>query len=151
MKRRIALTLALALLTLTGLPHAARGQQQRKPAAFDTGVVTLGPNQILRITVSGQGGNDTITVNFRRMTYGQGACNDGACKLTLIDLDQFPVVTLGPGEAASFDIPNAGSGFRGLLLGNILTAAVTAQIIDAATGQVVAFTATAGGANPTGL
>ena len=139
MNRKSTLTLALALLPLLVFAPAARGQQTRPKAAFDTGVVTLGPNQILRITVNGQGGNDTITVGFRRMSYSQGACNGGVCRLSLNDEDQFPVFTLAPGEAASFDIPNTAFGVRGLLLSGDQNVRVTAQIVNTATGDIVAI------------
>src|SRR5215213_7987570 len=99
MKRKITLSLVLLLLSPSGFAPAARGQQQRTKVAFDTGTVTLGPNQILRITVNGQGGDDAVAVSFRRMSYSQGACNNGACRLPLNDEDQFPVLALPPGDA----------------------------------------------------
>ena len=139
MKRKITLSLALVLLSLSGFAPAARGQQQRPKVAFDTGTVTLGPNQILRITVNGQGGNDTVTVGFRRMSYSQGACNSGVCRLPLLDEGQSPMLMLPPGEAASFDIPDTAFGVRGVVLSGNQNVRVTAQIIDTATGNIIAI------------
>jgi hypothetical protein len=139
MNRKSILTLVLALLPLLVFAPTARGQQQKPKAAFDTGVVTLAPNQILRITVNGQGGNDAVTVGFRRMTYSQGTCAGGVCRLSLNDEDRFPVLTLQPGEAASFDIPHTAFGVRGVVLTGGQNVRVTAQIIDTVTGEVIAI------------
>ena len=140
MKRKITLSLALVLLlSLSAFAPAARGQQQRAKVAFDTGIVTLDLNQILRITVNGQGGNDTVAVAFRRLSYSQGACNGGVCRLALNDEDQFPALTLPPGDAASFDIHNTAFGVRGVVLSGSQNVRVTAQIIDTSTGDVIAI------------
>jgi hypothetical protein len=139
MKRKITLSLALVLFALLGFAPTALGQQQRTKVAFDTGVVTLGPNQILRITVNGQGGNDTVAIGFRRMSYSQGTCNSGACRLSLNDEDQFPVLMLPPGEAASFDIPNTAFGVRGVVLSGSQNVPVMAQIIDTVTDNIIAI------------
>jgi hypothetical protein len=139
MKRKITLSLVLVLVSLSGFAPAARGQQQKTKVIYDTGIVTPGPNQILRLTVNGQGGNDTVAVGFQRMTYSQGTCDGGVCRLSVFEKDQFPVATLQPGEAASFDIPNTAYGVRGVVLSNSQNVRVTAQIIDAATGEVVSI------------
>ena len=139
MKRKTTLSLVLVLLSLLGFAPTARGQQPRTKVAFDTGIVTLGPNQILRITVNGQGGNDTVAAGFRRMSYSQGTCNNGVCRLPLNDEDQSPVLMLLPGEAASFDIPNTAFGVRGVVLSGSQNVRVTAQIIDTATGNIIAI------------
>jgi hypothetical protein len=139
MTRKSILTLVLALLPLLVFAPAARGQQQRPKVAFETGVVTLGPNQVLRVTVNGQGGNDALALGFRRMGYSQGACGGGVCRLSLDDGGQLTTLTLAPGEAASFDIPNAAFGVRGVVLTGNPNVRVTAQIIDTATGDVIAI------------
>jgi len=138
MNRKSTLTLVLALLPLLVFAPAARGRQQRPKAAFDTGVVTLGPNQILRITVNGPGGSDALTVGFRRMSYSQGACDGGVCRLSLNDGGQLTALTLDPGGAASFDISRTAFGVRGVVLSGSQDVRVTAQIVDDA-GHVVAI------------
>jgi hypothetical protein len=140
MKRKSTLTLVLALLPLLVFAPTARGRQQGgQKAAFDTGVVTLGPGQVLRITVNGQGGNDTVTVGFRRMTYSQGTCDGGVCVTVLDDEARLSLVTLPPGGAASFDIPDTAYGVRGVVLSGSQNVRVTAQIIDTDTGDVIAI------------
>lgn len=142
MKRKITLAFALALLAPAGLAPAARGRQlpQGQKTSFDAGVVTLGPGQVLRLTVNGQGGNDTVTVGFRRMTYSQGACGGGGARLLVPDDEaRLTLVTIPPGGAASFDVPAAAHGVRGVLLSNGQHVRVTAQVVDTDTGDVVAI------------
>ena len=143
MKRRIALSIALALsllMSLVSLPAAAHGQQQTRFFAYDTGVVAPGAGQILRITVDAGAGNDAITVRFSRTQYAQGSCNsDGLCKHTLIGTDVTGTLLLAAGEAASYDIQPIGSAVRGMVLTNNRNARVVCLIIDTATGKVNSF------------
>ena len=139
MKRKITLSLALTLSVLALLLASSDSTAQPKPGirrVADTGIVTLGPNQVLRVTVTAAvDGADFLTVRFRRMQYAPGACNGGVCQLgSVTDLILDPV-TLMPGEAVSIDIPNTAFGVRGLIvgLGNI---GVTAMIINTSTGEV---------------
>ena len=142
MKRRITLSMALALsllLPLVSLPATAHGQQPQRFTA-DTGVLTLGPGQILRITVAGGAGNDAITVRFRRTQYAQGSCNsDGVCKHTFIGTDVTGTLSLAAGEAASYDIQQIGSAVRGVVLTNNRNARVVCLVINTATGRVDFF------------
>ena len=141
MKRRITLSIALTLsvvaLLLASSDSAARAQQRQRCTA-DTGVITLSPNQKLRVVVTGMGGNDAITVRFRRVQYGQGACNGGVCKLASVTdliIDPF---TLMAGEAASMDItPMSGaSGVRAVVMSNRRNVVATAAIINTVTGEL---------------
>ena len=136
MKRKtIALVVSVILLSLASSDSAAQPQQRMRCTA-DTGVITLGPNQKLRVVVTGTGGNDAITVRFRRMQYAQGACNGGVCKLgSVTDLILDPV-TLMAGEAAFIDIPQGGfAGVRAVVQSSLRNVRVTAAIIDTVTGE----------------
>jgi hypothetical protein len=145
MKRRIALTIALALslisLSLMNSDSTAHAQPKQQRFRFDTGVVTLSQNQLLRVTVTGfVDGADFVLLRFRRMQYAQIACNDGVCRLgSVTDLILDPV-TLMPGEGASMDIaPMAGaSGVRAVVMSNSQNVRVNAFIVDEVTGQVTA-------------
>src|SRR5678815_1898509 len=81
--KTIALTAALAvsviLLSLVSSDSVTQAQQRRL-FQWDTGVVSLGPNQVLRITGDWNGDGDT-TVGFRAVKYGQAACMGNVCKL----------------------------------------------------------------------
>jgi hypothetical protein len=139
MTRRITLAIALALsvvfLSLMSSDSTALAQQRLKFRA-DTGIVTLGPNQVLRVTVTAVDGADFLAVRFRRMQYGQGACSGGVCKLASVTdliLDPF---TLMAGEAAYVDIPQGGfAGVRGVVQTNRRNVQATAIIINTVTGE----------------
>jgi hypothetical protein len=86
MIRNIALALAavsLILVSLLGSNSPVRAQQARRIVTFDTGVVTLGPNQMLRLTIAaGDFTNDgDTTVGLRGIKYAQGASGGGVCQL----------------------------------------------------------------------
>ena len=139
MKRRIALSMALALsvvfVSLMSSDSTAQPQQQVKFRA-DTGIVALGPNQRLRLWIlTDQYGDIPSAVSFRRMQYAQGACNGGVCKLgsvTDLVIDPF---TLMAGEAAYIDITQGGfAGVRGVVQSNRRVRA-TATIINTVTGE----------------
>jgi hypothetical protein len=88
MKRRIALAIAIALsvVALALMSSDSKVIAQGGGADFtrfraDTGVITLGPNQSLRITVAN--GLDQATVRFRRLEYLPGLCDSAGCKHTI--------------------------------------------------------------------
>ena len=145
MKRRMTLSIALALsvlLPLVSLPAAAHGQQPQRFTA-DTGVLTLGPGQILRVTVAAKEidkSSPPLLVRFRRTQYAQGSCNsDGVCKHNFIGTDVTGTLSLAAGEAASYDIQQIGSAVRGVVLTNNRNARVVCLIINTATGKVDSF------------
>jgi hypothetical protein len=136
----LALTLGL-LVSLVSLPSPALGQAPR-PFRADTGIVTPGPNQILRITVATGAGNDALTLRFRRTNYLEGACGGGVCKHTVASQATSAPITLTNGEGATFDIaPGSSSAVRGLVAGNLIgtdrSVVVKAVIIDTTTGAQV--------------
>ena len=139
MKRRITLSIALVmsitLLSLMSSNSTAQAQQRMRFRA-DTGIVALGPNQVLRVTVTAVDGADFLTVRFRRMQYAQGPCNGGVCKLgsvTDLILDPFGLMA---DEAAYMDIPQGGfAGVRGVVQTNRRNVRATATIINTVTGE----------------
>ena len=140
MKRRIALTMALALgcllVSLTSSDSTARAQQQAKFRA-DTGIVTLGPNQVLRVIATGEtDGADFVTLRFRRIQYAKGTCNGGVCKLgSVTDLIIDPIALM-PGEATSMDLSQNGfDGARIMVQANRRNVRATAMIINTVTGE----------------
>lgn len=142
MKRGIALAIGLALsvlsLSLASSDSTARAQKQNK-FAWDTGVVTLGPNQLLRITVAlGDTGTPEVQVRFRSMEYTQGTCEGGACAHQVASDTTSAPVTLSAGEAASVDLLGTtyGGNGRGIVFSNSQNVRVTALIVDATTGAL---------------
>ena len=71
MEHRIGMRLVFSA-SLLSICLAATAYGQRKIFVFDTGMVTLGPNQILRISGDGVDQDDVITLRFRRIQYSQG-------------------------------------------------------------------------------
>ena len=104
----------------------------------DSGIVSLGPGQLLRITVvSGSAGD--VQVRFRRIDYFQGGCNSNVCSLTVGSQAAPAPVTLRPGEGTSLDIPGGALGVRGIVTSESRGLQVTLQVIEATTGQIIAI------------
>ena len=140
MKRKITVSIALmmsiVLVSLMSSDSQAQGQGNRR-AVFDTGVVTLGLNQILRITLTlpPQANNFSLNYEEIKFTYLPGPCTDGVCKLSASN-PQSSRGQIDAGEAVSIDIPPSGAAVRGIIKTNNQNARVTAMIVDTATGQV---------------
>src|SRR5215204_690505 len=152
MKRRItlsiALTLSVAILSLMTSGLTTKAAEEVEGYVADTGVITLGPNQFLRITavVPQRSLVRSATVFFRKQVNIHGTCNQsGVCVHTVASRTTTEPVTLRPGEAASIDIlqPANASGVRGEMLMSIdmrpstrPDVEVNVLIIDADTGEV---------------
>lgn len=137
MKRSIALAITLAisvsLLLLVNSESTTQAQLRGKLFHWDTGVVTLGPNQVLRIVGDWNGDGDT-TVGFREIRYGQGACNGAVCKLVIISSTTSGPHNVPAGEGISLDLVATTYG-RGIVTSNRPDVQVTASIINTSTGE----------------
>ena len=136
MKHKITLSIALALsvvlVSLMSSDSTAKAQQPQRYRA-DTGLVKLGPGQILRITASPAGGNYTFV--FRQTGYMQTSCNGGVCKLAVESQSTTNPIPLLSGEAAFYDIGGGDTGtheVRGVVLTNSQNVKVNAAVIDGA-------------------
>jgi hypothetical protein len=153
MKQRITLTIALTvsvvLVSLASSDSTAQAQPERRRVA-DTGILSLAPNQELRLTLlrltlmgdaDGDGKVDAADyVLFRRMEYGQESCSsDGVCKLVVTSQTTTNPVRLRPGEAVSFTcIPGSVFGVRVVVESNRRTR-VLGIVFDTSTQRVVAI------------
>lgn len=139
MKRKITISIALVLsIFLVSLMSSDRtAQAQTTATTMPVGFMTLGPNQLLRVTVVNTAGNRNAAVRFGQQSYMQEICNGGVCKHVIASQNISAPVMLMPDEAASFDIPNTGSGVRGAVLSNSPDVQVTAMLINTVTGEVV--------------
>ena len=147
MTSSIVLTLSL-LISLVSFATTAQGQQRFKPV-FDTGPITLGFNQVLRLFLSKDRG-ETIAVRFGKAAYMPLGCNgDGVCKYSLASESLSTPVILNLGEAASMDITLANNNYavRGTVLSNDPNVRVNAVIIDGNTGNIIAVLGSSFGAN----
>ena len=137
MKRSIASAITLAvsviLMLLVSSDSTTHAQLRGKLFHWDTGVVALGPNQVLRIVGDWNGDGDT-TVGFREIKYGQGACNGAVCKLVIISTTTSGPHNVPAGEAISLDLVATTYG-RGIVTSNRRDVQVTASIINTTTGE----------------
>lgn len=148
MKRRMTLSIALVLsIVLVSLMNSDSTANAARPQRYvaDTGMIPLGANQLLRVTVVpvAGGGVPTGTVVFTidGNTYTPGTCNGGVCKHFISSQTTSDPITLAPGEAVSVDsAPGHTAQFR-LRFGSVLpNVQVNALIIDTTTGAVVGYT-----------
>jgi hypothetical protein len=135
--KRVTL-LVLTVLAVASVVPAAQETKQRR-FIWDSGIITPGPNQILRLIITAAGTTDTdLLVRFTKMAYVEGACSGDVCRSLFAGGSTSDLIRLGAGEAASIDVPPAAFAVRGIVYGSRRNARVTYQIIDAVTGEVVA-------------
>jgi hypothetical protein len=143
----IALVMSIALVSVMRLDSTANASRQQRYVA-DTGLIPLGPNQLLRITVTPQAGGvvptGSVTFTVDNVGYGtQGTCNGGVCKHFISSQTTSDPITLAPGEAVSVDTATGTSGQFTLTFNGQTTlpnVQVNALIIDTTTGAVVGYT-----------
>ena len=140
MKRKITLSIALVLsltiILLTSSDSRVEAQNQIKVVA-DTGVVTLGPNQKLRVSIMFDGFEGGERIAFRSIVYAPGVCSGGICKSAVASQTTSAVITLQPGEAALFDMIDPQGQVK--VLSNSQKARVNILIIDSVTGEIVSY------------
>lgn len=131
------------LVLLIASASTAQGQQQKKKPVADTGVLTPAEGEVLRITVAGGGGSDTITTRFAWKRFVGGTCSAviGAtlCRHAVASEGTSAPVMLAPNEAASFDVAGTGDNVEVMVFSNVTNVQVLAQIIDSQGNVVVAF------------
>lgn len=138
MNRKITLSIALIVsVILVSLMNSDQAANAAAPQRFsaDTGIITLGPNQILRLTVTGE--TPAVAYRFRKMGYEPITQETGITRLAIASQNTSALITLESGEAASFEIPNTAFGVRGMVLSNSRDGKVTALIINTVTGEAV--------------
>ena len=139
MTRRFAFPLALLFsvfsLSLVSSHSTAQAQQPQRLMA-DVGVVTLGPNQVLRVTAYGGGdtGTHEVGIRFRKTTYAPAGCSgDGVCRLAVTSQAVTALQwTAGPVEIQITD----GTSVRVVVESNV-EVRVSAAIIDGTTGATI--------------
>ena len=147
MKRRLTLSIALvmsiALVSLMSSDSTANAARPQYVA--DTGMIPLGANQLLRITVAPKAGavvpTGSVVFTIDGNTYTPGTCNGGVCKHFISSQTTSDPITLATGEAVSVDTaPGHTAQFR-LRFGSVLpNVQVNALIIDTTTGAVAGST-----------
>ena len=129
----VALAVSVILLSLVSSDSPAQAQERGRLFHWDTGVVSLGPNQVLRITGDWNCDGDT-TVGFREIKYGKGACNGTVCKLIAISSTTSGPHSVAAGEGISLELVATTYG-RGIVTSNRRDVQMTASIINTTTGE----------------
>lgn len=145
MKRRIILSSALiasvVLLSLTISDSTAQAQRNRT-YFYDSGVVRLGPGQILiglLVPALAAPGSGNSTVLVRQMQYSQGSCNGSLCTYSVASETVSNPVSLANGEGASdtIGLAAAASAVRIVFTSDSPNLRVNGQIVDTASGAIV--------------
>ena len=143
MKRQSTLSLVMAVglfVSMVSFPLQAQPQPRRFRA--DTGVITLGIGQVLRITIASEGFEDGIKARFAWIKYMPAGCNtEGVCLHAVQSRGVTAPVNVHGNEAASFDMQGTGGGVRVEVLAdynpNGTVDAADLMIINTSTGEVV--------------
>jgi hypothetical protein len=140
MKSRAMFSIGLAVcLGLMLILSSAAYSQTLRPLG-DTGILPIGPNQILRISGDGVD-QDDVVVRIRRISYSQTGCAPGnICKHSILSQTLSAPITLAPGEAVSLDILGNQigadvSGTRIIISSNNPKVRLNASFIDVFTNQ----------------
>ena len=141
MKTGISLSLAVAVLA--GLfaykSDSTAGAAPPQRYTFDTGYLTPGENQLVRITVAlgDTGTHDVGQVRLRSIQATQGSCSDGICAHSVSSQTTSDPLTLTPNGGFSMDIYSAspGQGVRGVVLSDNGNLQVNALIVNTVTGE----------------
>ena len=139
MKRKIILTAALALsIVLVSLMSSDSTLKAEPPQrfTFDTGIVTLGANQTLRVvSVDGELEGGIYGEVIKRFEYQQTGCEAGICKLAVASQTTSPLIRFAQNEAASIETPNGGSR-RIMIVTDNRNLRVNAIVFDTSTQRV---------------
>lgn len=146
-KMRLSLTLTLSLLlSLVSLPAASQATPP-PPQRFraDSGVIALGADQRLRVTVAAGdiNGDQAIRVRFRWMQYEPQGCSGmpPVCRHMVVSQDVTAVETPGPDDALSLELNGTGVGGAGavrvIVESNNPNARVLSIVFDTSTERII--------------
>ena len=139
-RNRIVIAMALIILLSVATLAPTISAQQRHRFRADTGLITLGLGQVLRITLSSEAFEvvSTTRPRFVWMRYGPMNCNtEGVCRQMIQSQGATTPVPVTQNEAASFDMQGTGGGVRVSVFVAAGDVTGDALIINSATGEVV--------------
>jgi hypothetical protein len=141
-KTTLSMAIALSVLMLSLMTSDSRANVETSHGwVADSGMVTLGPNQSLRITVTPTTlRNRTLRVSFNAQTTTV-TCGGGVCTHTVTTETTTVPVTLMPGQAASYDIdqPAGASAVRGRVFADSPEMQVNGLFVDTLTGMTTSM------------
>ena len=143
MKRRIALllTLALAFTAATFMrSDSVTSAQNQTKMVFDTGLLTPGPNQKVRVSFSA--GGDSGSLILTKLSYLSQTCDaHDVCMTSVASQESAGPYHLDAAQAIVIDATSEGYATRIIARTNIKNVTVTVEIIDTITGNIESFTA----------
>jgi hypothetical protein len=131
------LVFALSLLVPFLGPDSVAQAQAAEGRVADTGIVPLGPGQLLRVTVASTSRAD-VRIRLRRLKYAEGACGQGVCALEIASQVTGDPMTLAPGRGFSIDIGTS-ENLRAIVTTGSRGVRINAYVVDATTGQIIAI------------
>lgn len=146
MKRRntvsLLFTVSIVLASMVSFVSTASAQQGGRQPVADTGMLGLGPNEELRLSVVPKDGASNISVRFRLTKYTGEVCNGPVCKHVATSQTTSAPVMVDAGEAASFKTTAEGElvhYFRAVVLSSSPNVRVTAIVFDTSTQRVLSI------------
>jgi hypothetical protein len=118
--------------------------RQRRTVVADSGVLALGPDQVLRLTLSSTA-KSGLSLRFRRLQYDETGCDQGACQLNVAAYSLTDPLSVAAGQAVSVEIRGGSAGVRvmAVTLENALISSYSfranGDIRDANTNQIIAI------------
>jgi len=139
--KTITFLVLILLTTVTGVfllskPAQAQGGQGQMQIRGDSGLIKLGPNQILRVSVAAS--VRPADVRFRRLDYTEAGGASGIKQYNVSNSVQSEVVDLAQGNGATYDVPVPASACRIVVSGNAKVQ-IQFMIVDLATGEIQSF------------
>ena len=137
----LAIGFVVCLGVISLMSSTVYSQGQLRPVA-DTGMLPIGPNQVLRI--SGDGVDQDDVIRFRVISYSQTACVPGGiCKHAISSQNLSAPIALAPNEGVTLNIQGNligtdVTGTRIVVLSNNSKVKVNASLIDTVTNQTTA-------------
>ncbi|HWN09006.1 MAG TPA: hypothetical protein VNO50_07005 [Pyrinomonadaceae bacterium] len=142
MKSILTFSVAIVFCVLA-LSSTAPAQSGIKPIA-DSGMITLGPKEVLRLAVVAGNNNDNIRVRFRLIEYTAGMCNGSECKHVVMSQITSTAIRLDASEAASTSFPTTVEGeevryVRAVVLSDNPNVRVQGIVFDTSTQRINAI------------
>lgn len=130
-----SIVLLMSLFTLTLVTAGQASAQNRFRPVADSGVITLGPNQILRVSVAAGDvtGDDRIRVRFQQIGYEPCQASP---KLCIVSQTTTNPIMLAANESAIVDAADYVV-WRTIVLSDSRNVKVTGVVFDTSTQRVV--------------
>lgn len=141
-KNILTVCVAIVLCVLASFTTVT-AQNGIKPFA-DSGMITLGPKEVLRLTVVAGNNNENIRVRLRLIEYTAGMCNGPECKHVVLSQTTSAPIRLDAGEAASSSFPATVGGeevryVRAVVLSDNPNVRVQGIVFDTSTQRINAI------------